>query len=182
MNFNKRKKLFAAVSLILSVIFACSITSCKSPIDDIKANISVSNEYGLEIDVYMDGIFQFSLEFLNLATIEDVLEGVHEIVAKKKGTGEVITTEIVNVTAFGEIWVSILSAASIKVANRYGEALNIYTNGSFQGELGDELNQIFPNAPYGEHVLEASKASDNTLVASTVIDIIEEKEYTWTIK
>jgi len=184
MNIKNRKKFWATGIILLLGIFVCSMTGCKNPNspDEIKANISVSNEYGLEIDVYLDGVFQFSLEFLDYATISNVSEGVHEIVAKKKGTGEVITTEIVNVTAFGEIWVSILSTASIKIVNKYGETLNIYTNGSLQGELGNEENQVFTNVPYGEHVLEASKASDNTLVASTVVNIVEEKEYTWTIR
>jgi hypothetical protein len=184
MNIKNRKKFWATGIILLLSIFVCSMTGCKSPDspDVIRANISVSNECGLAIDVYMDGSYQFTLEFLEYATIQSVAEGVYEIVAKKKDTGEVITTEIVNVNAFGEIWVSILSAASIKIINQYGETLNIYTNGSLQGELVDDYFQVFYNVPYGEHVLEASKTSDNTLVASITISVVEEKEYTWTVR
>lgn len=179
-----RKKVWATGIIILLVIFVCSMINCKSPesSDNITANIFVSNEFGLEIDVYMDGVFQFSLEFLIYEVIENVSSGVYEIVAKRKDNGEDIVTEIVNVDASGEYWISILSTASMKIINDYGETLNIFTNGSLQGELGDGEEQVFTNVPFGDHVLEASKTSDNTLVASTDISVVEEKEYTWTIK
>jgi hypothetical protein len=158
--------------------------SCKSPEspDEITANIFVSNECGLAIDVYMDGVYQFSVEFLYYDFIGNVSGGVYEIVAKKKDTEEVLSLSSVDVNASGDYWITILSTASIKIVNEYGETLNIYTNGSLQGELDDGESQEFTNVPYGEHVLEASKTSDNTLVASTVVNVVEEKEYTWTIK
>jgi hypothetical protein len=158
--------------------------SCKSPEgpENIKANIFVSNECGLEIDVYMNGAFQFSLEFLIYEVIENVSGGVYEIVAKKKDTVEEIANETINVDADGEYWISIISAASIKIINNYGQTLNIYTNSTLQGELDDQESQVFTNVPYGDHILEAAKTSDNTLVASTTLTVAEEKEYTWTIK
>lgn len=184
MNLKNKRKLWAPGIIVLLGIFMCSMISCKSPesADDIKAQIFVSNECGLEIDVYLDGIYQFSLEFLYYEAIKNVSGGVYEIVTKKKGTEEVLSTNTVDVNANGDYWVTILSAASIKIINEYGEILNIYTNGSLQGELDDEESQVFTNVPYGEHVLEASKTSDNTLVASVTINVVEEKEYTWTIK
>lgn len=130
----------------------------------------------------MDGAFQFSVEFLYYEVIQNVQRGVYHIVAKIKDSEEVIAEDTVDVYVSGEYWVSILSSASLKIINEYGETLNIYTNGSLQGELGHEESQVFDNVPYGEHNLEASKTSDNTLVASTVIDVVEDKEYTWTIK
>jgi len=184
MKSRNTAKLLTVSVLMLLGIFLCSFTGCKSPEgpEDINANIFVSNECGLEIDVYMDGVYQFSLEFLYYEVIEDVSGGSYEIVAKKMDTDEVLASDTVNVTADGEYWVSILSAASINVINNFGETLNIYTNGSLQGELDDGENQVFTNVPYGDHNLEASKISDNSLVASTKITVTEEKEYTWTIK
>jgi hypothetical protein len=183
MNIETRKKLLTSCIIILLSVFACSMISCKSPEspDVITANIFVSNECGLEIDVFMDGVFQFSIEFLYYEVIENVSAGTYEIVAKKKDTEEEIMTDTVVVNASGEIWVSILYSASLKIANEYGETLNIYTNGSLQGELEDKESQVFDNVPYGDHVLEASKTSDNTLVESVTINVVEEKEYTWTI-
>jgi hypothetical protein len=180
---NIAKLLTISVAIFLG-LFLFSTTGCKSPEgpEDISANIFISNECGLEIDVYMDGVYQFSLEFLYYEVIEDVSGGSYGIVAKKIDTDEVLASDTVNVTADGDYWVSILSAASINVINNYGETLNIYTNGSLQGELEDGENQVFTNVPYGDHNLEASKISDNSLVASTQISVTEEKEYTWTIK
>ena len=184
MNLKNKKKLWAPGIIVLLGIFMCSMISCKSPesTDDIIAKIFVSNECGLEIDVYLDGVFQFSIEFLYYDVIQNIPAGVYEIVAKKKDTEEVLSTNTIDVNASGDYWVTLLSAASIKIVNEYGETLNIYTNGSLQGELEDKENQVFDNVPYGEHVLEASKASDNTFVASVTINVVEEKEYTWTIR
>ena len=184
MNIRDRKNLLVPCIALLLGIFVCSMIGCKSPesLDDITATISVSNECGIAVDIYMDGSYQFSLEFLYYDVIQNVTGGVYEIVAKKKDTEEVQSLTSVDVNASGDYWVTILSTASINVINEYGETLNIYTNGSLQSELGHEENQVFNNVPYGEHSLEASKASDNTLVASTSINVVEEKEYTWTIK
>jgi len=175
--------LTAGIVFVLG-IFLCSSISCKSPEspDEISANIFVSNECGLEIDVYMNGVYQFAVEFLYYEVIENVSGGVYEIVAKKKDTEEILATDSVDVNQSGEYWVSILGGASLTISNEYGETLNIYTNGSLQGELEDDESQTFTEVPYGEHVLEASKTSDNTLVATTTIDVVEEKEYTWVIK
>jgi hypothetical protein len=182
----KSKTMFLTTGIIFLLgILMCSVVSCKSPDSPdakISANIFVSNECGLTIDVYMDGVFQFPIEFLYYEVIQNVPRGVYHIVAKKKDSEEVIADDIVDVYVSGEYWVSILSSASFKIINEYGETLKIYTNGSLQGELGHEESQVFDNVPYGEHNLEASKASDNTLVASTVINVVEAKEYTWKIK
>jgi hypothetical protein len=180
---NEKIRSTACIMIVLSVI-VFSFIDCKSPEspEEIVASIYVSNECGLKIDVYMDGAYKFTLEFLYYEIIENVSPGTYEIVAKKEGTGEVIVTEIVTITTSGETWVSILYSASINVVNQYGEPLNIYTNGNLQGELGDGENQVFTKVPYGEHVIEASKASDNSFVASVTINVAEEKEYTWTIK
>jgi hypothetical protein len=184
MNFKNKKKLLNSCIIILIGVFVFSMIDCKSPEspEDVKADIFVSNECGLAIDIYANGIYQFSLEFLIYEVIENVSSGVYEIVAKKKDTAEEIATETVDVSASEDYWVSILSAASLNIINNYGETLNIYTNGSLQGELSDRENQVFTNVPYGEHVLAASKVSDNTLVAATTVNVVEEKEYTWTIK
>ena len=184
MNTKKRNKRWAPGIIVLLIIFVCSLVSCKSPesTEEIAASIYVSNECGIAIDVYMDGAYQFSVEFLYYDAIQNLPVGAYEIVAKKKDTKEVLHTETVDVDASEEYWVNVLFDASLKIINEYGETLNIYTNGSLQGELGNGKSQVFTNVPYGDHSLEASKASDNTLVASTVMSVVEEKEYTWTIK
>jgi hypothetical protein len=181
---NSAKILTVAIVIFLGIFFYAS-TGCKSPEDpdvEISANVTVSNECGLALDIYLNGVFQFSLEFLFYDVINNLQVGVYEITAKIKDTQEVLQSYTVDVFAKEEIWLSILYSASINVVNEYGEPLNIFTNGSNQGELGDKQNQVFTQVPYGDHVLEASKTSDNTLVASVTINVVEEKEYTWTIR
>jgi hypothetical protein len=184
MNTKKRNKPWISSIVVLLIIFVSSMVSCKSPEspEEVIATIYVSNECGIAIDVYMDGAYQFSVEFLYYDSIQDLPAGTYEIVAKEKDTEEVLHTETIDIDASGDYWVNVLYDASIKIINEYGEALYIYTNGSLQGELGDGKSQVFTNVPFGEHALEASKASDNTFVASTTINVEEEKEYTWTIK
>ena len=184
MNTKKRNKPWISGIVVLLIIFVCSMISCKSPESpvEVTAVIYVSNECGLDIDVYMDNAYQFSVEFLYYKAIQDLSAGEYEIVAKNKDTEEVLHTETVVIDASGDYWVNVLYDASLNVINEYGESLYIYTNGSLQGELGDGESQLFINVPYGEHLLEASTASDNTLVESTTIDVVQEIEYTWTIK
>jgi hypothetical protein len=185
MNIETRNKLMTSCIIILLGVFACSMISCKSPENpntEISANIFVSNECGISIDVYMDGVYQFSIEFLYYDVIYNVPAGVYEIVVKKMDTDEELSTNTVDVYESGEFWITILSDASLKIINEYGEALNIYTNGSLQGELGNGEEQVLTNVPFGDHLLEASKTSDNTLVESVTLSVVEEKEYTWTIK
>jgi len=166
-------------------IFLMALIGCKNPEGphvDSKANIFVSNECGVAIDVFMDGNFQFSIEFMYYEVIQNVPQGVYDIVAKKKDTEDLVASDSVNVNTSGDYWVTILSPASLKVINEYGQTLDIYTNGNYQGELDDQESQVFTNIPYGEHILEAAKTVDNTLVESMILEVIENKEYTWTIK
>jgi hypothetical protein len=183
MNIKNNKKVWIPV-LIFFVFSLFSLNNCKSPNspENMSAKIFISNECGADIDVYMDGVFQFSVEFLYYEVIEDVSGGTYEIVAKIKDTENVQSIATVVVDVSGDYWVTILCDASIKVINEYGETLNIYTNGSLQGELDHQESQVFTNVPYGKHILEASKASDNTLVASTTVDVVQQIEYAWTIK
>lgn len=181
---NKGKiKIFGIIVFLSTFLFA--LIGCKNPEgpnSGAKANIFVSNECGVAIDVFMDGNFQFSIEFSYYEVIQNVPQGVHNFVAKKKDTEDLIASDSVNVNTSGDYWVTILSPASLKVINEYGQTLNIYTDGSYQGELEDQESQVFTNMPYGEHILEAAKTADNTLVESITIEVIENKEYTWTIK
>jgi hypothetical protein len=185
MIFASKGKRRSLTAIALLCIFLLASAGCKNPEgpdSDVMANLFISNECGVAIDVFMDGDFQFSIEFLYYEVIQNVSRGVYEIAAKKKGTEDFVSTNSVDVSTSGDYWVTILSPASLKVINDYGQTLNIYTNGSYQGELDDKESQVFTNVPYGTHVLEAAKKSDNSLVAAADIEIVENKEYTWTIK
>ncbi len=185
MRFKDKGKRQVFRILALFGIFLLALIGCKNPGGpdaEIKANIFISNECGVAIDVFLDGNFQFSIEFLYYEVIQDVSQGVYEIVVRKKGTEYPVSSDFITVNTSGDYWVTILSPATLKVINEYGQTLDIYTNGHYQGELEDQESQIFTNMPYGEHILEAAKTADNTLVESLILEVIENKEYTWTIK
>ncbi len=185
MRFNNERKRSTVGAVALFGIFLLALIGCKNPEgpdEDITANLFISNECGVTIDVFMDGNFQFSVDFLYYEVIQNVSRGVYEIVAKKAGTEFLVSSDSLNVNTSGDYWVTILSPASLKVINEYGQTLDIYTNGQYQGELDDQESQVFTNMPYGEHILEAAKTADNTLVESVTMEVEENKEYTWTIK
>jgi hypothetical protein len=77
---------------------------------------------------------------------------------------------------------TIISEASLHVANEYGESLNIYGDGNLLSEIGSPATLIIENVLYGEHLFEAKKVSDGTTAASITIDFTENKAYFWTIK
>jgi len=54
-------------------------------------------------------------------------------------------------------------------------------NGLYQFDLEDEENRWILNVSRTEHLLRADKAVDDTEYASTTIEVIQNKDYTWEI-
>jgi hypothetical protein len=88
--------------LVFLGLFLFALARCKSPESEIEeANITVSDECGVTVDIFMDGEFQFSLEYLSTDIIASVALGVHEFEAKKEGTEDLVTTETYDIYAGG---------------------------------------------------------------------------------
>lgn len=179
---NKEKMLMTGIITLLG-IFLFVLISCKSPHDPEaeKATVYVYNEYGVALDIFMDGNFKFSVEFSDSDVIENVEPGLHVFEAKKIGTDEIIASDSMEIAAGGNYEWTIMSLASLKVTNEYGETLSIYANDTYLGDIDDQESQSVSNFPYGEYQLKALRTSDETEVASTTINIVEDKEYLWTI-
>ncbi len=159
--------------------------NCKSPTapeEDVQPYITVRNGSGIALDIYMDGAFQFFLENNEYYYIENVAPGTHLLEAKRKDTDILVKSRTVETTADSRYTWTITSAASLRVTNNYGETLDLYGDGTFQSEIGDQAEVIAANIPYGEHLLEAKKQGGTTVVASTTIDVIEDVQYTWVIQ
>ncbi len=185
MKLKKHKKTQHAGIIIWLGFFVLASISCKNPTspDDeaLQANIIASNECGVTADVYMDGNLQFSVEYQYYNTIENVSLGTHELEAKKQGTETLVaavSAEVSNLTNY--VW-NILSSINLIVSNEYGEILSIYAAGNYLDDLSSPGTMTIQNVPYGEHLLEAVRPSDETKVASITINIDEKKEYYWTI-
>ena len=184
-KIKKQKKIpHAGIIFWLSILLLAPIC-CKStsgPNDGITTiTITVSNECGVALDIFMDNNFQFSVEYQESNNIPNVSLGEHEFEAKKKGTEVLMSYISVELTETTNFVLTILSEASLHINNEYGESLNIYGDGDLLSDIGSPATLIIENILYGEHLFEAKKVSDGTEVASISIDFAENKAYFWII-
>ena len=163
-------------------IFLLTSICCKSPEEESSmATIDVSNECGVAIDIFMDGVLQFSLEYLAVNTIENVNLGVHGFIAKKKDTDFVVVSEDFDIYSGGELIWTIKSPATLKVTNAYGQTVSIYANAEYQRDLEDQESVTFEDVLYGEYQFDAVRTSDSALVDTKYINVVENQEYVWLI-
>jgi len=146
-----------------------------------SASIIVYNDYGESLDIYMDGNFEFLLGHENEATISDVSHEEHTLEAKIAETNEVVSSTTIDVVSNIDYTWSIDDPPDINVINNYGQTLKISMDGIYQFDLVDEENRWIIDVPFGERFLRAIKASDGSEVASTTINITENKDYSWAI-
>lgn len=174
-----KKKIQTIGIFTLSCVLFLGMINCKKPVvpDGI---ITISNECGLAIDVFLDGVFQFFVEYEDTGSIEDLDNGTYEIEARRKGTGEFVAWEEIAVR-FNTIYTwHVMSSASIKIYNKYGETLDIYGDDIIIGFVDDQFDITIYNVPYGDRKMEA-KTSDDTVVATTNISLLLDIVYEWTI-
>ena len=80
------KRFFCYVFITTAIIL---IFQCCGPYDDMETyysyDIKIVNDTRYNFSVYLDNVFQFSLESDGIATIEDVKGGTHTISAKVWG-------------------------------------------------------------------------------------------------
>lgn len=183
---SSQKKISCAGILLWMSIFLLAPIGCKSPNSPEEgrttARMTVNNDCGVAVDIFMDKNFQFSIEYQESNTIQNISVGEHEFDAKKKGTEIVLSNVTVNLLGPRDYLLTIISEASLHISNEYGESLNIYGDGNLMSEIGSPATLIIENILYGEHLFEAKKVSDGTVVASISIDFVENKAYFWTIK
>jgi hypothetical protein len=179
-----RKAAFLAIAVCLGIL-ALALFSCKNPAgtdNDQQPYITVQNDCGIDLDIYMDGVFQFYLDNGEYYAIQNVAPGTHLLEAKKKGTDILVKSYTAETSAnFSYTW-TISSNAQLEITNNYGETLDIYGDGEFQSEVADQSKLLFATIPYREHLIEAKKQGGTTVVASTTIDVIEDVLYTWIIQ
>jgi len=150
--------------------------------DDEEARIIVTNNYDETLDIYMDGVLQFSLADDESDKIRNVTLDEHELEAKLLGSSTVVDDETFDVTSYTDYAWTIDDAPDIDVINNYGVALMIFMDGNYQFEVVNEEDRWIMNVSFGEHFLKAVKASDDKEVASTTLNIEYNKDYTWTIQ
>ncbi|MFW6124338.1 MAG: hypothetical protein ACOC5G_03870 [Acidobacteriota bacterium] len=180
----KKKTHFAKMIVWVGILMVASL-SCENPTspdqESTYATITVGNVCGAALDIYMNGTFQFSVEYLESNVITNLSKGTYELEAKKKNTEMQVSSQTFEISQlFDYIW-TVQSSAIITIKNDYGETLSIYTDGEYKDDLKDQNSMLLQNVPFGEHLLEAFKPTDETKVSSTTVNIDENITYTWTI-
>jgi hypothetical protein len=170
--------------LAVSAILLFSSWKCNSPEsseDVMEANIIVINTSGTTVDIYLDGVFRFSVNNDASATLEKITLGVHQFQAKLKDSSTVVQEVEFDLDQSGDYEWTILGPSQLTISNSYGETLQIYSNGDYVGDIADASDITVGNVPFGTFLLEATRQSDGSVVASLSIVIDEIKEYFWTI-
>jgi len=156
--------------------------SCKSPSEpEIFANIVAQNLCGAAVDIFMDGVYQFTVEFAADETIYDVPVGTYSLQAKKQGEEVLVYSDTIEITQSLNYIVVIEGPSHIIVKNDYGQAVNVYMNGVLVGGIQSNQGVVIPNVAFGTHELAASRTSDNLLVDSISLEVEDVAEYVWII-
>lgn len=71
--------------------------------------------------------------------------------------------------------------ARIIISNLYGEALDIYMDGTFQFLLENEDQEKIRDVSHDEHLMEAKKVGTNDVIDDEEIDVTDDVDYSWTI-
>ena len=163
-------------------IFGPKSDESSSSDDSDIARIIVYNNYNNgSLDIYMDGVFQFTLAEDDNAKIKDVTLDEHALVAKVTGTSTVVDHTTIDVTAYSDYTWTIDDPPDIKITNNYGTTLKIYMDGEYKFDLENEEDRWLIDVSFGNHYLKALKASDGREVASTTIEVDGNEDYTWVI-
>ncbi len=169
--------IFVVLCLALLVSY-----SCKGPGEpDLLANIVAQNLCGAALDIFLGGVYQFSVEFAADETIYDLPIGNYNLQAKKKGEEILVYSETIEITQSLNYIVVIEGPSLIVFANEYGETLNFYMNGVLIGGVPDQEGAVIPNVAFGTHELAAARAPDNLLVDSLTLEVDDVAEYVWLV-
>ncbi|MGD1008828.1 MAG: hypothetical protein ABR951_01615 [Candidatus Aminicenantales bacterium] len=171
----------AALMAAMLGLFWLSSVSCKSPTSSTTATITVINSCGATIILYLDGTQKATVESGSSDTLESITVGSHLIEAKKSDTGVLVSSKTVTVTAGAAVSVTIPGPASLRVTNQYGELLSIYLDGTYLGDIGDQITQTVLSITFGTHVFTAETKTSTTVVATVTINVTDVTTYTWTI-
>lgn len=175
---NHNRVLYFGILLIVCV-FLLGSGGCKR-MEIPNAIITISNECGVTIDFILNGDFQFSLEYEQERSIENLPDGTHVLEANRTGTGEFVAREELFMIINKIYTWTVLSSANINIINNYGQDLGIYGDNVYSGTVSDQSNVTLLHVPYGDHLLEA-KTTEDTVVATTTISVLGDNTYEWTI-
>jgi len=173
---------------LMAIGAACAVlllasAGCKTPNDpdQLVTDVVAVNSCGAAVDVFMDGVKQFSLDDGYHQTIQGVNRGSHQFAAKRKGTEVVVASTTLTISVYQVYQFDIVGPSSIKVVNAYGETIRISLDGTHKFNLEKDASYSLSEITFGVHGVSAVRDSDGAVVASANIDVQEVKEYVWTV-
>lgn len=176
------------IASLLVGIAACGLAmvglpGCKSPSSPEVDTITfiVTNDCGAAVDVFWNGVQQLSLEQGAQGAIPNPTLGTHIVSAKVKESGAQVVSASMDIQKPGEYYFKIEGPSTIRVTNTYGEILSITFNGTFLGEIADNLTHTLRKIRFGDYAFEARVKNSQTVVASTSIKVNDVGEYSWVI-
>jgi len=185
-TLGEKIKLFCCLSLLM-VIFLFFTGSCKSPESpdeqptDTTSSIKITNDFGEAMDIYMDGVFIFVINYNEVKIIEDVSIGEHQLIGYRVNTTIQLASLKIDISSVGDYAWYIDDPADINVQNVSGYDLSISMDNQFLFNLSDEENRWILDVTHEKHYLKANKISDGSEYASITIEVTENKDYAWTI-
>jgi len=171
----------AAVCLGILLLASSGCKNTTTPDGNENPRIIVRNNLGIAVDIYMDGVYQFFLENKEYYYIENVTLGTHLLEAKIKGTQTLLKSVSAEISENQDYTWTISSTAVVTITNNYGETLSLYGDGTYQTDLDNNSSASIQQIPYGEHLFEAKRPDESEVLVSTQIEVLEDKQYTWTI-
>jgi hypothetical protein len=180
---NRTKGRTLSIAACLGILLL-GLPGCKNsttPDGNEEARLRINNNCGISVDVYMDGVFQFFLDYKEYYYIEDVALGTHVLEAKKKGTETLLKSVSADITEKQDYTWTINSQAVMTVTNNYGETVSLYGDDEYYEDLDSQVSASFPEIPYGEHHFEAKRPNQTEVLKEITIEILGDNNYTWTI-
>ncbi|MFA9453935.1 MAG: hypothetical protein ACERK6_08475 [Candidatus Aminicenantaceae bacterium] len=183
MKHAKQRNIFRIGTLVvLSMVLLASFSCTNTTEPEVLADIVAQNLCGAAVDVFLDGVYQFSVEHATDETIYDLPFGSYTLEAKKKGEEMLVFSGPIEVTeSLRYIWV-ILGPSTILIGNAYGETIDIYMNGSYAGQIPTDESREIPNIAFGTHYLGATRVRDNVVVDELTLEIEDVGNYAWLIE
>lgn len=179
---NKAQRWGVIIGLSFLMVMAFSCKSSTGPDDRPEdALVTVSNETGVTVDIFMDGIYQFTIDDLDYNQIEHVSLQTHELVAKRAGTEIIVTSVTKEFTDnIAYLW-TVRTSAYLTITNQVGETVTIQQGSNVIATIEDQNTYGLSNMPYGSYTLKAIRESNGYTADTLSIDIEENKEYIWII-
>ena len=173
---------------ILAVVIGLTFLACESVEDPNEeeddteiASIMVNNDYGETLDIFMNGVFQFTLEHEESEDVDDVELDEHTLQARLAGTDQVVDEEEFDVTSYTVYTWTIDDPPDLNIINESGIDLMIYINDQYYFNLVDEEDRWVMNVEYGDYNVKAFKVSNEAEYASATITVDDNIDYSWTI-